>query len=62
MKKIAHNHHEGWYKGVRFTVTKVEGKPNWYYLVDAKGAHDWYNTKGQATEAAKNWIDFIQNN
>ena len=45
------------YKGVTFTVTKVEGHATWYWMIGNKPAEDWYSSKKVAVEAAKDYID-----
>ena len=57
MKKMVAGYYVDTYKGVTFTVTKVEGHAAWYWMIGNKPAEDWYSSKKVAVEAAKDYID-----
>jgi hypothetical protein len=60
MKKLAPGYYEGEYKGVKFTITKIEGQNEWYFQINNKPAEDIYYTKKYTIYAAEQYIDYIQ--
>ena len=61
MKRISKGNYEGEFRGVKFSIHKVEQintatKNKWYWLIYGKGGDDWFNSKAIAIEAAKEII------
>lgn len=64
MKKISAGYYEGEYKGIRFTIQKVDAidsstKNQWYWMINEKGGEDWFNSKKISILAVKEAIDEI---
>ena len=58
MKKLAPGYYEGEYKGIKFTITKLEGGQNqWYWQINNRPAEDIYFTKKYTIYAAEQFID-----
>lgn len=59
-KKISTGFYKGKYKNIEFKIVK-QVLPNnevvWYYQIGNEQVHDWYNSKSQAIEALKYWVD-----
>lgn len=62
MKKISAGIYEGTYNYVNFSVQKIEQinsktRNKWIWLINGKGGEDWFDSKRQALEAVKDFID-----
>ena len=59
-KKISAGFYKGQYKNIEFKIVKQVLPSNevvWYYQIGNEQVHDWYNSKSQAIEALKYWVD-----
>ena len=57
-KKIAAGYYEGIYKGISFTISKVDiNEVAWYWQIGNAPANDWFSSKKIAIDALKEYID-----
>lgn len=57
-KKIAAGYYEGTYKGVLFSISKVDTtEVAWYWQIGNAPANDWHSSKKIAIDAVKEYID-----
>jgi hypothetical protein len=58
-KKIASGFYEGNYKGITYTISKVEipNENSWYWQIGNESVNDWHTSKKIAIKAVKEYID-----
>lgn len=62
-KKIAAGHYEGTYKGVSFSISKVDiTDVAWYWQIGNEPVNDWHTSKKIAIDAVKEYIDEQETN
>ena len=62
-KKIAAGYYEGTYKGISFSISKVDiTEVAWYWQIGNAPANDWFSSKKIAIDALKEYIDEQETN